>query len=298
MAKTRATLLEQYPYLDLVKHDYRRGVYSTTEELTYRLRGPLLQSLRSLTGGEDLSRFQATVRNNIHHGPLPQLQAFAPATVDSTIVLPPELQSKLVELFGNQARLSIHTRLHWLGGSTTEIHSAPFEQNATDGTTIISRGLDGTNVMGRGLASYNGNLTAHGLTIKSPAASVEIENLQIRADRNRVYEQVYVGPWSLTLDRLEIMQTTPARQVSLRNFALDTRSSIQSEYLDVDAKVTADTLQISDFAASRIGYEIHFAHLHGPSLSAFTRSLETAQTQSADRIASRKRCRKYSRPTG
>jgi uncharacterized protein YdgA (DUF945 family) len=283
--KREQLLLEQNPYLELVKHDYRRGIYSTTEELTYRLSGALLQDLHPLTGGADLARFQITVRNDIHHGPLPQLRTFAPATVDSALILPPDLQTKLVGLLGDKARLGIHTRLNWLGGSVTEIHSAPFEQNATDGTTIIARGLDGTHCMGRDLASYDGNLIARGLTIKSAAASIEIENLKIRAARNRVYDQVFVGPWNLALDRLELMQTTAGRQVSIRNFAIDTHSSMQSEYLDMDAKVTADSLQLSNFAASRLAYEIRFAHIHGPTLSALTRSLETAQAQSADRTA-------------
>jgi uncharacterized protein YdgA (DUF945 family) len=289
---------EQYPWLDLIKHDYRRGIYGTTEELTYRLRGPLLQKLRPLTADADLARFQVTVRNNIHHGPLPQLRTFAPATVDSEIVLPPDLQARLIELFGSEARLSIHTRLNWLGGGITEIRSPPFEHNATDGTTIISRGFTGTSAIGRDLASYNGDFSALGLTIKSPAASVEIENLRIRADRSKLYDQVYVGPWRLTLDRLEITQTTQERQVSVRNFAIDTHSFAQSEYLDVDAKVAADTLQISDFAASRIGYEIHLGHLHGPTLSAFISSLVTAQAQSADSAAYAQKMQKVLKTDG
>jgi uncharacterized protein YdgA (DUF945 family) len=278
--KREQSLVAQYPYLDLVKHDYRRGIYNSTEELTYRLRSPLLQNLRVVIADTDLARFQVTVRNTIHHGPLPQMSDFAPATVDSEVILPPDLQAKLRGMFGNQAGLTIHTRLSWLGGSTTAIRSAPFEQNATDGTTIISRGLDGSSTLGRDLASFNGKFVAQGLTIKSASASVEIENLRIQADRSRVFEELYVGPVSLTLDRLEIMQTTPGRQASIRNFAMDARSSVDGEYLDMDGKFTADTLQIGDFAASRVGYDIRFAHVHGPTLAAFTRSLEAAQAQS------------------
>jgi len=275
-------LLQQYPWLEVLERDYHRGVYSSTEELTYRLRGPVVQSLAFLGDG---AHFSATVRNTIHHGPLPQMRDFAPATVDTRVILSPEWQARLTGWLGDKASLTIHTRLGWFGGSTTEIHSPPAEKNATDGTTLIWRGLDGTNTVGRDMTQYVADFTSPGFSLKSVAASLDVANLRLQADRRSVFDQVYVGPFNLTLDRLEMSQVMPARQASIHNLALDAHASAQGEYVDMDAKVTADTLQVAEFTASRLRYEIRTAHLHGPTLSALARGLETAQAQSADSIA-------------
>ena len=55
--KGEQVFLERYPYLEQVKRDYHRGFYTSTEEVTYRLRGPLLQRFGAQTGGADPGRF-------------------------------------------------------------------------------------------------------------------------------------------------------------------------------------------------------------------------------------------------
>ena len=91
--------LKQAPYLEVVKSDYRRGIYSSTEESTYQISGNWLQGLPGggLNGGQPI---QITVRNHIHHGPLPQMQAFAPANIDSEVILAPDLEQKIREIVG------------------------------------------------------------------------------------------------------------------------------------------------------------------------------------------------------
>src|ERR1700716_3652955 len=68
--------LERYPYVVLIKRDYHRGLYSATEELTYGLGGSSAKRLAAVPGGKNWSSYRITVRNTIHHGPLPQLRSF------------------------------------------------------------------------------------------------------------------------------------------------------------------------------------------------------------------------------
>jgi uncharacterized protein YdgA (DUF945 family) len=278
-------LLQRYPYLEQVKRDYRRGVYSSTEVVTYRLRGPSLQNFGGLTGGADTTRFELTLRNTIHHGPLPQMRAFAPATVRTEIVWPAPWRAKLSELFGKQPSLIIHSQLTWLGNRSIEVHSPPFQHNAPDGTALTWRGVVGTAVVGPDFNSYSANGTAAGFSLKSAGVSLALENLTFQTDQRSVFDQVYTGPMKLRLDRLDITQVAPARRVSVQDFMLDGHSSAQGEYVDMDAKLTANTLQMADFAATRLGYEIRLSHIHGPSLSAFTKAIQAAQAQSSDAVA-------------
>lgn len=272
-------LLERYPYIELVKRDYQRGVYSSTEEVTYRLSSSFLKGLQGIAGA-DVSDFKVTVRNTIHHGPLPQMRAFAPATVDTEIILPPNVQDKLVQLLGPHTGFVVHTRLNWLGGSTTVAHSPPFQQQTPDGAMLVSRGIDATSELGPDLKYHNTEATAAGLSAKSAKGSFEIDDLRLQAKQQLAFEDVYVGPFNLTVGRVDIAMTSPQeRKIALQKVSIDSKSSVQGEYVDMDATFNADSLQVQQVSASHLIYEFRASHIHGPSLSAFTKSVQAAQSE-------------------
>ena len=278
--KREQTLVERFPYIQIAKREYHRGVYSSTEEVTYRFTGSFAKSLQALPGGSD---FQMTVRNTLHHGPLPQMQAFAPATIDTQLVLPPQVSEKLRAVLGDKATLAIQTRLHWFGGSTTTLHSPAFEQSLADGTTFHWRGLESTNDVARDLASYKGNLTAPGLEVKAPQGKLTLDNLHFAADRQTtVFDGVYVGAIDMTLAGLEVEQAAPARKITLRKLALAGRSNVRGEYIDMDGKIDVDALELPQFSATRVGYEFRGSHLHGPSLANLNKSFMALQADSTN----------------
>jgi uncharacterized protein YdgA (DUF945 family) len=295
----------RYPYFKIVKEDYHRGVYSSTQEITYSLSGPLskalahgsaglapgsaglaqgspgvapgsagLQSAPGSTSGTDL---QITVRHTIHHGPLPQLRAFAPAVVDTELVLPPETRQKLVAVFGDKASLTIRTRLHWLGGTTTTLHSSAFERTTPDGVTFTWRGLDGTGELGSDLNSIKADFTAPGLLVKSAPGTVSLQDLRLTVDQRAAFDGIYVGPMSLTLGSIDVEQATTGKKVLLQKIGIAGASSVQGEFIDMDARIDADSLQIQQYALTHAGYEFRATHLHGPSLSALNKSFIAQQ---------------------
>ncbi len=275
--------LEKVPYIALIKRDYRRGVYSSTEEVTYGLDTSMQSTLAAmgnanLTGGVP-TRF--VLRNTIHHGPLPQLRAFAPATVDSRIVLPAAVQQKLAAAIGSQGGLTIHTRVKWLGGSTTLVHGDAVQWKTPDGGELNWRGVDARVDLGRELGSESIALRAPGFGLKGPAVNVNLENLEISADQKLAFGTLNAGPARMTLGHVDI--EAPAREfkASARNLSLDARSSIDGDYLSSGGSFDLDTLQVGKFAASKAGYEIHFDHLHGPSAAALIKSLRTAEAPGA-----------------
>jgi uncharacterized protein YdgA (DUF945 family) len=279
--KREQTLAGRVPYIQIAKREYHRGFYSSTEEVTYRFTGSFAKALQAMPGGG--SDFQITVRNTIHHGPLPQMQAFAPATIDTQLVLPPPVSEKLRAVFGDKASLAVKTRLHWFGGSTTTLHSPAFEQSMPDGTTLNWRGLEGTNDVGKDLEAYQGNLTAPGLDVKASQGKLTLDNLHLTADRQQTaFEGVYVGGINVTLAGLEFEQTTPARKIALHKVTSTGRSSVQGEYIDMDAKIDAAALELPQFSATQVGYEFRGTHLHAPSLSNLNKSFMALQADSAN----------------
>lgn len=276
-------ITQRYPFFEAVRREYHRGVYSSTEDVTYRLGGSLAKSMQSFPGATPQSAdLQITVRNTIHHGPLPQLRAFAPATVDTEIILPPQLKQKLTEFLGDKASLGIKTRLHWFGGATTTVYSPAFEQKTPAGAMITWRGLDGTSEVGSNLQYTKGTFTAPGLDVKADRGNVTLESIRATTDlQSSAFEGISLGTIGVSLARLELGETASGEKTSLRNLTLATRSSAQGEYLYIDLSLNADAIQIKQFNLTRVGYEVRASHLHGPSVAAMNQSIQAMQAQSA-----------------
>lgn len=272
-------ILAKYPYVAVVKRDYHRGVYSATEEVTYGLRDPLLKSLRAIPGSAAWSGdLQLTLRHTIHHGPLPQLRAFAPATVDTEWELPPKLSQQLAAAFGSNTHLNVHTRMKWLGGSTTVLQSSAFEQQLSDGTTLAWRGFDGRIDLGRDIGAASVRLTFPGVDLKSPKGSLGLQDLKLSTDLQPTFDELTVGSTNMTVARVDIDQTVKGFKASAQNLSLDSKSSVNGEYMDMDVRFGVDALQAGQFSATRLVYETRFDHIHGPSLASFTKGMQAAQT--------------------
>jgi len=272
---------QRYPFFETMKREYHRGVYSSTEEVTYGFGEHFAKSMQALTGGEPAPGLQITVRNTIHHGPLPQLRAFAPATIDTEVILPPQIRQKLAALFGNKASLSIKTRLHWLGGTTTSFYSPAFEQKTPEGVMIAWRGLDGTTDVGSDLGYQKGKITAPGLSVKAAKGNVSVQDIRLATDlRSTAFEGISLGTIDMSLARLDLEQTASGEKTSLQNLALNSKSSAQGEYLDFDLGLNADAIQVKQFNLTHVGYEVRATHLHGPSVATMNKSIQAMQAQS------------------
>ena len=280
-------ILEKYPYVAVVKRDYHRGVYSATEEVTYGLRGPFLNSLRAIPGsaawGGDL---QLTLRHTIHHGPLPQLRAFAPATVDTQWELPPKLSQQLAAAFGSKTYLTVHTRMKWLGGSTTVLRSSAFQQQLSDDTTLAWRGFDGRVDLGRDIGAASVRLTFPGVDLKSAKGTLGLQDLKLSMDLQPAFDELTVGSMNMTVARVDIDQTAKGFKASAQSLSLDSKSSVNGEYVDMDVRFGVDALQAGQFSATRLGYECRFDHIHGPSLASFTKDMRTAQAATSSTMPS------------
>jgi len=271
--------LEQFPYIAVVKRDYRRGVYSSTEEVTYGLGGSILQSVRASGHSEWAGNVRFTVRNTIHHGPLPQLRAFAPATVDTQIVLPPEISAKLAAALGNKGELTIHTRMKWFGGGTTIAKISPFQIQTPQGGEFTWRGVDARADFGRDNDSHVGAFDSPGFSLKGPAANVNFGRFQLNDDMQRAFEAMNVGTVHVALADLGIELPNKDFKLTLQNIALDAKSQVTGEYLSTAATLSTGALQAQSFAATRIDYEFHLDHLHGPSAAALTQAIRAAQAE-------------------
>lgn len=276
---------EQAAYLNIVKRDYRRGVYSSTEEVTYSVGGSsILKTLRAPGEADWLDHMQFTLRNTIHHGPLPQLRAFAPATVDTEIVLPPEGRAKLAAALGDKGALTIHTRMKWFGGGATLIKSAAFEVPMPQGGEFAWRGVDARVEYGRDYGSQSITLDSPGFSVKDATNSVTFGRLKLNSEMQRAFDVWGIGTLHFTLADFAIDNQVKDFKLTLQGIVLDTKSQLAGEYVDSGfilstGALSAGTLETPKFAASRLNYEVHLDHVHGPSAAALTHTLRAVRAE-------------------
>jgi uncharacterized protein YdgA (DUF945 family) len=268
--------IQQTPYLTITDRQYHRGIYSSTEDVTYGLAGPLAEAKRALPSGATLQSLRFTLHSLIHHGPLPQLRTIAFATIDSEPVLPPELRTQLDAPLGRKPVLSIHTRVGLRGGYASTLSSPAFDVQLQDAGTFQSKGLTGTNSATRDLASFNGNFNLKGLSLADEKSQVELEDLHVDLSMRRAYTTLNVGTFNLALAHAQVHTTTPARSWSMRNVAVATTTSRSGDYISSGGVISAANLQVGPFTATQVGYQLAMNHLYGPALEKLTDDIRQA----------------------
>jgi uncharacterized protein YdgA (DUF945 family) len=279
-AREEQNLRQVAPYLSLIQRTYRRNVYGATEVVTYGLGEPFARVFRSIPGGgASLSSFRLTIRNTIHHGPLPRLRAFALATMDTELVLPPEAQKRLDALLGRKSALSSHTSISWLGRYRSEIAVPAFQGELAPGITLSSGGVAGTSIATGDLSSVSGDFTAKGFTLRGEGGEAELDDLRGKVAMRRVFSTLNIGDIDLSIGRLDAhvqSKSGPPSQLSLQQLSFVGKTSVTGDYVDSSGELSAGSMRVEKVAATHLAYAYAGRHLYGPALASFTDGLRTA----------------------
>ena len=122
-------LLEQNSVVEVVKYDYQRGWFDSTETTVLRFRPNLVQKL----GGNVPDNLKAiinepfTITNHIKHGPF--AGGFTPVKAESTseVAFSPRAKQSLERFFRSQVPLTVKNRLHLLGGGVMNLQVPAFQ---------------------------------------------------------------------------------------------------------------------------------------------------------------------------
>ncbi len=144
MQSQTAKLIQQFPVLKLIDQKVTKGLMRSTHELTLEIG---CDNNEAADAENQAKKVQITWRDHIRHGPIPGGTSMGLASIDSELVLPPEVASKVAEVFGNAAPLKIHTVLGFGGGYVTEITSPALKYDNKDqgqfdwqGLTLVLKG--------------------------------------------------------------------------------------------------------------------------------------------------------------
>ncbi len=267
--------LEQVPYITVISRNYRGGIFSATDDVTFAVGGPFAQAAKAAPGRSFLSDFRLTTHNVIHHGPLPGFRTVAFATVDSQLVLPSEVKARLDALLNGRPVLSVHSRMHWFGGSTSQLTSPAFQTEVAPGITLVSQGITGTAEL-----SGNGDGTvdfiAKGFSASSQKGGAELGEIRLTGATHRAFVTLNIGKTHLTIDQADVHAPAPAPPIALRHLELNSDTSATGDHVDTQGSLSIASLQAGKFAATQLGYSVAATHLYGPALAALTADLRQA----------------------
>src|SRR4029077_5568285 len=177
-AREQLALRQAGPYASIVEASHHRGVYGATEVLTIGVGSP---ALKTIPGAGGLSSLRVTVRNTIHHGPLPRLRTVALATVDTDLVLPPPVQKRIDTLLGGKKIIDLHTTMGWLGGYRSDFSSPAFSGEIAPHTTLSSSGMVGTATATHNMTAATSDMTAKSLSVANNQFQVQLDDLHIKS---------------------------------------------------------------------------------------------------------------------
>lgn len=269
--------MSQVPYLTLVKREYHRGVYRSTEIVTWGFHNPALQAVKAATGGGLSSAATITITSNIQHGPFPGGHAVALAVIDSTIVVPAALQSELAGALGSKPVLHAHATVG-LFGSTVNLTSPAFDLKLPDGSSFAWGGLAGTVTATRKEDRWSGQLSLPRLAFQDASGSFELAGVEYSGAHQKAFDGIYLGTGTFTVERLD-GTTARSGDYSLQRLSIASTSKADGDFFDIRVDAATDAAKVAALQLKNVMYSESFEHVHGPSFASMMQAIRAAQRQ-------------------
>lgn len=267
---------DQYPNLKVVKHEFKRGVFSSTEDTVVEFSSELFPKLPSAADAADAADasnpqpLQLHFINHIQHGPFPGLR-FGSATIDTELVLDGAMKAAAEKVFGQQAPLLIHSTLNYWGSGSVLLSSPAFTTTVEKTQDKVEwKGVKLNIDFGRDYKNLHFKLDAPGLDDHMQNGSDLIMGaIAATGDMQQAAPNsfLYLGKTSATLDQLKMDNSaTPATSFDLQKLAMDSETSSKADLVDMVVKVGAQKLVTSKMEFNDFHYDYGIRHLHEPTL--------------------------------
>lgn len=186
-------LTAQLPFVKLTEQSYDKGLFSSTRTVAMKFGCEQPQDAASVPGMPPKS-FELTVRDHIQHGPLIGGSTWGAASIQSELVLSPEAEKAVAQIFGNQKPLLITTTVGFDRHYTSRIESPRARLESPAGQQFVWQGLQATlSGDGAGQAvSYELSMPGFEVSDKNQGARVTLSELRWKGEGQRVGESIWV----------------------------------------------------------------------------------------------------------
>ncbi len=278
--RTEGQVTRDEPYVRILGRNYRRGVYRSSEVITYEFRLPPTAPITATAALP--SSFTLTVRSEITHGPFPDLRGTGLATIDSTLILPASARQEISKVIGSRPIVRARTRIGWFGSTRSTMTSPAFDWRGADGSTFAWSGLTAVMRGRRDLSSWSGRITAPGLTLRSAdGARLELRDFAFSGRARRVFGAIFAGHNRIAVARLDGIAPRTGMAYALRQAAFTSRTDVHGAFLDMRFKLSSDAAQFGKVSLSHVVYSVGVEHLDGAALARLTRAVRAAESQAS-----------------
>jgi len=257
-----AKVQAQYPMLKITQQSYDKHLFSATSTMTVQF------GCEPGESDPETKPFKLTLIDTIHDGPFAD-GTLAAATIDTELVLTPEVQANLAQMFGNAKPISAHTKVGFDGGYSSTVVS-PAGKIALPDAHVVWKGLTLT-------ASTDSSHRTVDFSFKLPGAemthigsgnTVKFAGFNFQGSAKAVTELglLRVGKSSGTLESVEINEpktsTTPVKL--LLSDLKFTDSSAADKDLFSDAFTLIAAGMLNDTKIDKIDLRTSVKNIHVP----------------------------------
>jgi uncharacterized protein YdgA (DUF945 family) len=287
--------VESVPYIKIVKREYRRGVFSSEETVTFELFGDILRLMdqtqkrsaagnpAATTAGEPLKPFSVTVRSHIKHGPLPDGKTFAAAIVDSELDADERFKPDLAKVLGDKKLVTAHTVYRFDGNGESIVTSPAFvttlPEEGPDASSQLSwEGVKANVHFTKDLASYTIQGEAPKLEVAGgKGVHVVIAGMRFDTQSKRIFEDeplLYSGKQKFTVAQASI--DGPAmddKSFLLKQATYDVEIPVNGEFIDIVARLGAQDVLVGATNFGPAHYDFSVKRLHARTVAQLNRAM-------------------------
>jgi len=262
---------EPLPGLKLVQHQFKRGLFSSEEDMTIEIPPQLIASFLPFLPQAEPKPLPLHIVNHITHGPVPGFRVGS-ATVDSELLLDDATKAALAKIFGTQAPLSIRTKLNYLGGGSVLLSSPAFKAKlGEDQSDVEWKGVKIDMGFNSGYQKLRMNFEAPGLVANIRDGSVlTVGRMAMAADMQQAYPKsfLYLGTSSASIDQLGMTSSGKLdKPFELQKMVMESNVTSKGDLMDMAIKLGAGKLVAGKLEFSDLHYDYAIRRLHGPTLA-------------------------------
>lgn len=277
---------QKYPYLKITKQEFKRGLFTSTEDVVVELTPGLFNKPADTDSTDDAANtppkpLQLHFVSHIQNGPFPGMR-FGAATINTELVLDGEEKAAAEKLFGKQSPLQIVSQLGYLGGGSVVATSPAFSATMSEkGDKLDWKGVTLNADFSNGARDVQYKLNVPGLTAHTAEGlDVVIGAITGNADMQRVAAEssLYLGKAHLVAEQLKITNANePTKSFELQKMVLDSDSSAKNNFIDMVVQLGAKSLVTSKLTVNDIHYDYGLRHIDEPTLIKLSDALNKQQ---------------------
>ncbi|MEO8156608.1 MAG: YdgA family protein [Betaproteobacteria bacterium] len=288
--------VESMPYIKIIKREYKRGIFSAEETVTFELFGDLARFMEQsqqrnaaaipdavAPAAQPFKPLQVTVRSHVRHGPLPDGRQLAAAFVDSELEVDERFKPALAKVLGDRKLLTAHTVYGFDGeGESTFISPAFVTTLAQDGAAaplqVSWEGIKARLSFTREMASYTMQGEAPKLDIAGgKGMHLMLTGMRLDAEGRRIFDDeplLQAGRQRFTIAQASI--DGPAmgdKSIVLKQISYDVNMPLDGEYLDIVAKIAVQDALMGDSNYGPAHYDFSMKRLHARTFAQLHRAM-------------------------